>query len=78
MKGRNRLRATFRVMSAAAGIVVFTACGANANQPAPTTTSPSVQPTNKAPIPGPNNFSPAPIAPLNPTASPGSHIPQPP
>jgi hypothetical protein len=76
MKGRNRIRATLLMMLAAAGIVVFTACGANGNQPAPTTTSHSVEPTTKATIPGPNNFSPAPIAPLNPTASPGSQIVQ--
>jgi hypothetical protein len=72
MKRRNRIRAACLVALAAVGTVVFTACGANGNEPASTSSSPSVHPASKAILPGPNNFSPAPIAPLNPTASPGS------
>ena len=73
MKGRNRIRTACSVALAAVGIVVFAACGAKSNEPASTTT-PSVSPTSKNTLPGPNNFSPSPIAPLNPTASPGSQV----
>jgi hypothetical protein len=77
MKGRNRIRTVGSVALAAVGIVVFAACGAKSNEPASTTT-PSVSPTSKNTLPGPNNFSPSPIAPLNPTASPGSQaVPRP-
>ncbi|WP_240163256.1 hypothetical protein [Mycolicibacterium sphagni] len=71
--GRNRIRAVGTVALAAVGIVVLAACGAKDNEPA-SSTSPSLSPTSKATLPGPNNFSPSPIAPLNPTASPGSQI----
>jgi hypothetical protein len=57
---------------AGVGIVVFAACGTKSNEPA--STSPTVSPTSKNTLPGPNNFSPSPIAPLNPTASPGSQV----
>ena len=71
MKGRNRIRAASLAALAATGVVAFTACGANGDKPA-STTSPSLSPTSKVTVPGPNNFSPAPIAPLNPTVSPGN------
>jgi hypothetical protein len=72
MKGPTRIRAACLVALAAVGVVVFTACEAKVNEPASgTTPSSSVQPTSKATLPGPNNFSPAPIAPLSPTANPG-------
>ena len=45
---------------------------ATGSAPAPTPSSSSVQPTSKGTLPGPNSFSPAPIAPLNPTVSPGN------
>lgn len=73
MMGRNRIRAVGSVALAAVAIVMFTACGAKDNEPA-SSTSTSLSPTSKATLPGPNNFSPSPIAPLNPTASPGSQI----
>ncbi|WP_431232003.1 hypothetical protein ACQ856_21230 [Mycolicibacterium psychrotolerans] len=63
-------RAIWLVTLAGAGAVVFPACGSTDSAPAPTPSSSSVQPTSKATLPGPNSFSPAPIAPLNPTASP--------
>jgi hypothetical protein len=59
---------------AAVGVVAFPACGSHDSAPAPRPSSASVQPTSKATLPGPNNFSPAPIAPLNPTANPGKDI----
>jgi ABC-type transport system substrate-binding protein len=73
MKGRNRIRAVGSVALAAVSVVVLAACGAKSNEPA-STTSPTVSPTSKITLPGPNNFSPSPIAPLNPTASPGSQV----
>ncbi|WP_319434036.1 hypothetical protein [Mycobacterium sp. RTGN5] len=73
MRGRNRIRGICAVALTAVGIVMFTACGAKGAEPA-STTSPSVSPTSKNTLPGPNNFSPSPIAPLNPTASPGSQV----
>ncbi|BBY66922.1 hypothetical protein [Mycolicibacterium helvum] len=75
MMGRNRIRAVGSVALAAVGIVVFTACGTKAHEPT-SSTSPSVSPTSKVTMPGQNNFSPSPIAPLNPTASPGNQITQ--
>lgn len=75
MKARNRIRAVCSVALAAVGIVVFTACAAKGNEPA-STAKPSVSPTSKATLPGSNNFSPSPLMPLNPTASPGSQITQ--
>ena len=59
-----------RLMAVVAGAVVVAACGSQ-GEPAPTTSGPSVSPTSKATLPGVNNFSPSPIAPLNPTANPG-------
>jgi ABC-type transport system substrate-binding protein len=73
MKGRNRIRVVGAAALAAVAVVVFAACGAKSYEPA-STTSPSVSPTSKITLPGPNNFSPSPIAPLNPTASPGSQV----
>ena len=67
MKGRSHIRAACTVALAAVGVVVFAACGTNDSGPASTTTSPSVSPTSKATLPGPNNFSPGPVTPMNPT-----------
>jgi len=58
---------------AAVGVVTFPACGSGKDTtPVPAPSSASVQPTSKATIPGPNSFSPVPIAPLSPTAKPGN------
>ena len=71
MRGRSAVRGAFLVVLAGVGVVTFTACGAKGTAPASSTTSSqSLQPTSKATFPGPNNFSPAPIAPLNPTVNP--------
>jgi|EndMetStandDraft_8_1072994.scaffolds.fasta_scaffold164368_2 hypothetical protein len=68
MRGRRRIRAACLVAGTAVGVVVFTACAGNASGPeSTTTTSPSVSPTSKATLPGPNNFSPGPVTPMNPT-----------
>lgn len=72
MRGRNRTGAACLMVIAAIGVVSVTACGASADNPGSTTTSPSVQPTSKATLPGPNEFSPAPLAPLNPTVGPSA------
>ncbi|MCV7214142.1 hypothetical protein H7J51_02445 [Mycobacterium crocinum] len=67
MRGSRTVRL---VALAAVGVIAFPACGSTNNAPDPSPTSVSVQPTSKATIPGPNSFSPAPIAPLSPTARP--------
>ena len=77
MTGRDRIRAVCLVALAAVGVVVFTACATKSNEPASSTTpSSSVQPTSKASLPGPNQFSPAPVTPLNPTVNPGNQTTQ--
>ncbi|WP_144418277.1 hypothetical protein [Mycobacterium sp. EPa45] len=74
---QRRSRTVWLVALAGVGVVAFPACGSKDHgAPAPTPSSASVQPTSKATIPGPNSFSPAPIAPLNPTASPRNAPPQ--
>jgi hypothetical protein len=70
MRGRSRIRAVCLIALAAVSVVVFTACGAGASGPASTANSPSVSPTSKATLPGPNNFSPGPVTPMNPTVNP--------
>ncbi|MBB3603874.1 hypothetical protein FHT40_003535 [Mycolicibacterium sp. BK556] len=70
MQGRKLIRAVCLVCLAAGVAVGLTACGAGDKAPAPT--SASLSPTSKATLPGPNNFSPSPIAPLNPTVNPGN------
>ncbi|GAY15472.1 hypothetical protein MSZK_21980 [Mycobacterium sp. shizuoka-1] len=69
MKGCTPIRVA-RSMVIAAGVVLLAGCGSH-DEPAPATSGPSVSPTSKATLPGVNNFSPSPIAPLNPTANPG-------
>lgn len=72
MKGRKRVRAMGLVASAAAGVMVFTACGATGDEPASTTTGPSLSPTSKGSLPGGNGFSPGPVTPMNPTVNPSN------
>jgi hypothetical protein len=61
------------VASAAAGVMVFTACGAESQEPASTTTTgPSLSPTSKGSLPGGNSFSPGPVTPMNPTVNPSN------
>jgi hypothetical protein len=69
---RSRSRSVWLVTLAAIGVVAFPGCGSKDNAPAPGPSGSSVQPTSKGTLPGPNSFSPIPIAPLSPTANPGN------
>ncbi len=71
-----RLRRRRALVGAAAVLAIglLSACGSGGTERPATTTpasSATLTPTNKVRPGGPNNFTPTPIAPLNPTGAPG-------